>query len=341
VSIAREPWRLQLGGPGADEALGRSGRVLDGRIGEIGTAVGEVRSGSTAEGVPQPGKDGAPKKPFTILRKALNEVMALGFQELDAAIALKDRSTAEAIQHLLSANPQPCAFCGFLKDEGAADPSAWHNWYCYDCWQGYGGMPSDPTDDAEDADLQAALRMSVGETADVAEQGKAEDAMMAEAMRLSIEEVSLEKHKEKDCAQKKTESCTSFGGFVLGEDYPFPLLEPVSLKGTDDVAAGARAAQQQRDAQIAQAEARRPSNRGPGGRGYGGGACAEVRAAGRGRGTPAYQQRKGQGGLGGVRPDDKEDGRARGYPGGQQAALAHEKPARRNRWARTERVEDV
>lgn len=204
-------------------------------------------------------------------------------------------------------------------------------------------MPSDAADDAEDADLQAALRMSVGAPADVADPGNAEDAMVSEAIRLSLEGASLEDHsppKEKESTRKQAESRTSYGGFVLGQDYPFPLLEPVSLRGTDDVAAEARAAQQQRDAQIAQAEARRPSRpgaargRGSGGRGYGGqrGVCAEVRADGRGR---------GQAGLGAACPDDKEDGRARGYPIGQQAALASEKTAKRNRWARTERVNDV
>jgi deoxyribodipyrimidine photolyase len=78
-SIAREPWRVELGNTGVEEARGRSGGVLDGRIGEIGTAVPSAVTAPTAKQNVQPGKDGAPKQRFTVSRRDLQEVMSLGF----------------------------------------------------------------------------------------------------------------------------------------------------------------------------------------------------------------------------------------------------------------------
>lgn len=277
ASIAREPWRLELSGAGVEEARGRSGGVLDGRIGEIGSAVPSAVTTPQAEKTDQAGRNGNPSKRFTISRRDLQEVMALGFAELDAAIALKDRSVTDAVAFLMAENPQRCGGCGFLKDEGAADPSAWHNWYCYSCWQDYGGMPADGTEDKEDADLQAALQMSMGQEVKTSSGGDEEDveaAMLAEAVRLSLQEplsdkapqqipdvVDLTDDKDAKADTPNTSAPPArgkhaFGDFILGESYPFPMLEPVCLRGTETVADEARQAQQQRDSMILKHEAR-------------------------------------------------------------------------------------
>lgn len=144
-------------------------------------------------------------------------------------------------------------------------------------------MPADGTDDnTEDADLQAALKMSLGDefkNSTSADHDNVESDMLAEAMRLSLQDASLEMPSIPDTSAEKhslqeevplertgkadgldapvsnSVRDISFGSFVLGRDYPFPILEPVSLRGTETVAAQARAAQQQRDAHIRQNEA--------------------------------------------------------------------------------------
>lgn len=269
ATIAREPWRVQLGSITAEEARGRSGGVLDGRMGEIATAVPSavtvpaVAKSPAAAPPARPGPNIVPDGRFSVSRRDLNEVMALGFHELDAAMALKGSSVTDAVAKLMAQNPQLCGGCGFLKDEGAADPSAWHNWYCYNCWQDWGGMPADGKDEEEDAELQAALKLSMGEAPGVSSadnENDVEAAMLAEAIRLSTLEPSPEEHKETEIAGSKApagfDPGSSFGGFVLGRDYPFPLLEPVSLRGSETIAAEAREAQKQRDATIAKTEAR-------------------------------------------------------------------------------------
>lgn len=131
-------------------------------------------------------------------------------------------------------------------------------------------MPADKTDNVEDADLQAALKMSLGEQPVAPSSADDEDidaAMLAQAIKLSMQETSSETLLETvtDNPGRTTlsgASHISFEGFVLGRDYPFPILEPVSLRGSESVADEARAAQQQRDVQIAQSESRRSTRGG-------------------------------------------------------------------------------
>lgn len=177
-TIAREPWRLGLNKSSAHQEM----------------------AGSNLRPVP----DGS----FDVSRTALQTVLAMGFPERDAAIALhrarNDPDTAIAL--LL----------------GEIDSAA---------------AVSEVGGDNED-DLARAIALSMEQ---------ASPATKSETGPIIVDD---------DTAHAPA---AKHGGFCYGKDYPHPVIEPVSIRGTEEQEAKARTAQADRDRQINAAKRRRPS----------------------------------------------------------------------------------
>jgi deoxyribodipyrimidine photo-lyase len=209
-TMAREPWRILLSQAQNDPQSTQ-------------------RAGPTSA---QPSTK--PKERFSVSRKDLNQVMELGFSELDAALALKGQNVQTAIASLLAANPQICGGCQYLKAVGKA--AADGGWYCEDCWDGW-------EDDAgDDPELQAAIAASTA----------GDDPELQAAIALSLGQAPEPPAPERPAPAAA--AAPAFGDFVYGRDYPEPLLEPVCLRGSEEVADSARAQQQKRELLIAQQE---------------------------------------------------------------------------------------
>merc|ERR1712232_624105 len=96
-------------------------------------------------------------------------------------------------------------------------------------------------------DLALALRMSLGESSN--------------GSPVDDEQPNQKKTNDRDRA-------TSPAGFRYGEDYPKPIIQPVSLRNTEDAESEARRQQATRDQQIAAAKRPRTASRPQRGAGY-------------------------------------------------------------------------
>nr|QDO16274.1 cryptochrome DASH [Lingulodinium polyedra] len=200
-TVAREPWRLGLREPRAASA-GAEGRGLR----------------------------AAPQGRFDVPREALAAVLALGFEQSEAAIALhRAWNDPDAAVELL------------LSERAAAE-----------------GQQS-----AEEDDMAQAIKLSLQEAgaAGAEAQGAAardEDAELAKALDASM---GLPGGGAAGRGRGR-EPAGPHGGFRYGHDYPKPIIQPVSIMNTEEAEEQARRQQARRDREIAAAKHRRGRSEG-------------------------------------------------------------------------------
>lgn len=119
-------------------------------------------------------------------------------------------------------------------------------------------------------DPDAAVALLVSQKEEGAEQGTTEEEDLERAIQLSLQEAGAPMEVSSaspDAGAGRREGSKEqqgqYGGFRYGEDYPKPVIQPVSLMRTEEAEAEARRAQAQRDQQNAAARQRRPRGEGP------------------------------------------------------------------------------
>lgn len=172
---------------------------------------------------PERGLRAAPTGPFDVSQKALATVLSMGFEKSEAAIALyRTWEDAEAAISLI------------LSEREGGNAAG--------------------TGDAEEDEMARAIQMSLqasgaaagaGEPIQIDDGSDGEEADLAQAMQLSMEPRGGAPHPD---ASKEGRAPAQF---LYGVHYPEPMIQPVSLRSTEESEAEARAEQAKRDQQIA------------------------------------------------------------------------------------------
>jgi len=219
-TTAREPWRLGL---------------LDGDGHDAGKDAGKDAGNESRNGLRPP-----PKGKFDVKRGPLESLAAMGFAQKDAAVALyrtwEDADMAAAL---------------LVSGEDL-----------------YGG---DADESGDDADLAKALALSLkasdtGGNQDPIvvdeEDEEGEDSDLALAIQMSMGAGDSAARSSSSPAQAKADTPRDSKPetFRYGIDYPKPVIQPVSMRNTEQLEDEARRAQSDRDRQITTAKQRRLSH---------------------------------------------------------------------------------
>jgi len=220
-------------------------------------------------------KPGTPAAADVVPRAAIEAVVAMGFPEaaaartlrrcggdIDAAVALllDGNSSAEMECETNGAaavsNPgsqqDRCKQCGQSGGKGNLSGED-GQWYCDKCWAMWESRPGDSAmneDGDDDALLAYAMQLSLGGSGESgSEAAKSAPAKTPEA------DPGLNRDNINQSVDRGRGSIAAIGKdeFRYGIDYPFPVIPPVSLRSSDEVAQRARQEQAKRDRQIAEA----------------------------------------------------------------------------------------
>lgn len=171
--------------------------------------------------------------------EALAAVVAMGFSEAAANRALlscggNDVEQAVALLVAGADAPSEGRRCGQCNTAGLGGSVAGDGvWYCNSCWAAWEGGGIDN-----------------------------EDELLAQAIELSL----ADNPRTGTRTQTSPRASPRSGAvFRYGVDYPFPVIQPVSLKDTESIEETARREQAKRDRQIADTRLRLGSRRGGGG----------------------------------------------------------------------------
>jgi hypothetical protein len=203
ATTAREPWRLGL--------LDNGGR-------QAGPTDSDRASGNLRP---------VPSGQFEVSRGVLEQVVAMGFDQKSAAVALyRTREDPDAAVALLADGESEMAEQGSTLEEQEMAKAITLSLG----GSTGGGTPTciDVEDEDEDEDLNLALRMSLK---------CSEDGPVSSP-------------------QPQVPSAAPHGGFRYGIDYPKPVIQPVSIRGIEEKEDEARRMQEQRDRQNATARRR-------------------------------------------------------------------------------------
>jgi len=167
-----------------------------------------------------------------VQRGPLQAVLAMGFDEKEAAIALyRTGEDPEAAVALL---------LGQANGESALGAQ-----------------------DSDEADMARALALSMegvqAQKDSAMDVQDSDEEDLAQAVALSMKGVSQDGSKESEVAKPEQPRSGPYGGFRYGEDYPKPMIQPVSMSNTEEQEDEARKEQAKRDQQITMAKRRKGS----------------------------------------------------------------------------------